>query len=231
MRDKWASLVDRECRTCGSSFKVQFQTTKRPNGGLFCKRTCDPNYNKHLDAFVASPLGSNRSEVAKPCATCGKTMITKVRNISRGGGMFCSRACNPAYAKKFTYAEKIRRHNLRRNYGITVDDFDAMKKAQKGRCKICGDEPERLFVDHDHQTGAVRDLLCQGCNFGLGHLRDDPNNLAAGLLYLIKHATGQGNANKDAMIEAVKARGFKPQDDNEADAIALLLWATEGKRA
>jgi Holliday junction resolvasome RuvABC endonuclease subunit len=46
-----------------------------------------------------------------------------------------------------------------------------------------------------------------------------------------KHATGQGNANKDAMIEAAKARGFKPQDDNEADAIALLFWAIdkEGK--
>jgi Holliday junction resolvasome RuvABC endonuclease subunit len=46
-----------------------------------------------------------------------------------------------------------------------------------------------------------------------------------------KHATGQGNANKDAMIEAVKARGFKPQDDNEADAIALLLWAVDKEGA
>lgn len=42
-----------------------------------------------------------------------------------------------------------------------------------------------------------------------------------------KHATGQGNSNKEAMIEAAKARGFKPQDDNEADAIALLFWAIE----
>ena len=46
-----------------------------------------------------------------------------------------------------------------------------------------------------------------------------------------KHATGQGNANKDAMIKAVKARGFKPQDDNEADAIALLFWATDKQGA
>jgi Holliday junction resolvasome RuvABC endonuclease subunit len=41
------------------------------------------------------------------------------------------------------------------------------------------------------------------------------------------HATGKGNANKDAMIKAVEARGFNPKDDNEADAIALLLWATD----
>lgn len=42
-------------------------------------------------------------------------------------------------------------------------------------------------------------------------------------------ATGKGNANKAAMIEAIRARGYLPADDNEADAIALLLWATESK--
>jgi len=40
-----------------------------------------------------------------------------------------------------------------------------------------------------------------------------------------RHATGKGNADKDAMIAAARARGFNPADDNEADAIALLLWA------
>ena len=42
-----------------------------------------------------------------------------------------------------------------------------------------------------------------------------------------RHATGKGNANKGAMIDAVRARGFNPADDNEADAIAILLWALE----
>ena len=42
-----------------------------------------------------------------------------------------------------------------------------------------------------------------------------------------KHATGNGNANKEAMIAAARARGFHPADDNEADAIALLIWAQE----
>ena len=42
-----------------------------------------------------------------------------------------------------------------------------------------------------------------------------------------KHATGKGNAPKEAMIAAARSRGFNPADDNEADAIALLLWATE----
>ena len=42
-----------------------------------------------------------------------------------------------------------------------------------------------------------------------------------------KHATGKGNADKQAMIAAAQARGFRPTDDNEADAIAILLWALE----
>jgi hypothetical protein len=42
-----------------------------------------------------------------------------------------------------------------------------------------------------------------------------------------RHATGKGNANKQAMIDAARARGFSPADDNEADAIAILHWAIE----
>ena len=42
-----------------------------------------------------------------------------------------------------------------------------------------------------------------------------------------RYATGKGNADKAKMVAAIEARGFRPADDNEADAIALLLWATE----
>ena len=42
-----------------------------------------------------------------------------------------------------------------------------------------------------------------------------------------RHATGKGNADKQAVIAAIKSRGFAPTDDNEADAIAILLWAIE----
>ena len=45
-----------------------------------------------------------------------------------------------------------------------------------------------------------------------------------------KHATGKGNASKAEMIESAKARGFRPVDDNEADAIAILHWAMEARR-
>lgn len=59
--------------------------------------------------------------------------------------------------------------------------------AQGGGCAICGDTPadgRRLDVDHDHETGRIRGLLCMPCNIGIGNLREDPARLAAAIEYL-----------------------------------------------
>ncbi len=70
-------------------------------------------------------------------------------------------------------------------YGITRDDFYALLAAQQGVCAICGGvESQRLHVDHDHTTGAVRGLLCGPCNRGLGSFRDNPRSLQAAVTYL-----------------------------------------------
>lgn len=84
-----------------------------------------------------------------------------------------------------------REQKLRLYYGLTVEQYDAMLKAQGGRCAICGgtqgDADVRkafLSVDHCHVTGRVRGLLCESCNFGLGKFRDDPELLATAIDYL-----------------------------------------------
>lgn len=63
-----------------------------------------------------------------------------------------------------------RRAHLRRKYGITPEDVDAMLKEQGFKCKLCK-KPLRStpFVDHDHKTGRVRGLLCRACNISVGH--------------------------------------------------------------
>lgn len=75
----------------------------------------------------------------------------------------------------------------RRTYGLTADEVDRMLDAQNGRCAICGAKPERLasmHVDHDHQRGHLRGLLCLSCNQGLGQFRDDPTMLLRAIVYL-----------------------------------------------
>ncbi len=69
-----------------------------------------------------------------------------------------------------------RRHRLKRLYGISLDEHDAMLQAQGGGCAVCGYQPDDdkyLCVDHCHDTGRVRGLLCQPCNASLGLLRED----------------------------------------------------------
>jgi len=76
-------------------------------------------------------------------------------------------------------------------YGITVDDYDRMLEEQGGCCAICNtDTPSgrrgRFSIDHNHETGEVRGLLCQKCNAGLGYFKDSPTILATALKYLLE---------------------------------------------
>lgn len=70
-----------------------------------------------------------------------------------------------------------------REYGITPDEYNAMWVLQGGRCRICQREAD-LQVDHCHDTGKVRGLLCGPCNKALGLLRDDVTTLLAAVSYL-----------------------------------------------
>lgn len=88
---------------------------------------------------------------------------------------------------------------LRRNFGITVADYEAMLESQGGRCAlfaVCGStEPgagrKRWHVDHDHETGKVRALLCNGCNLGIGHFQDSPELLLKAAQYLASQVPAQ----------------------------------------
>ena len=86
---------------------------------------------------------------------------------------------------------------LWKKYRMTVDQFNAMVEAQDGVCAICGGPPqkrERLCVDHDHDTGAIRALLCGQCNSGIGLLGDDPARLEAAIAYLRAHKAKEKEA-------------------------------------
>ncbi|HEX7276621.1 MAG TPA: endonuclease VII domain-containing protein [Acidimicrobiales bacterium] len=76
---------------------------------------------------------------------------------------------------------------LQRKYGITIEQYDQMLAAQGGGCAICGREPRpdiSLHLDHDHESGQVRGILCFRCNNALGDLDDDVSLLRAAVCYL-----------------------------------------------
>lgn len=83
--------------------------------------------------------------------------------------------------------ERCRARDRRRRfaaYGITEQQFDEMLEDQGGCCAICKSKDNGFAVDHCHNSGAVRGILCQKCNKGIGLLGDDPNVIIAAARYL-----------------------------------------------
>ena len=86
---------------------------------------------------------------------------------------------------------KIKDKNLKRAYGISIEEYNKLFGLQKGCCAICGksqnDFDYFLNIDHDHITGRVRGLLCRDCNQALGHLHDNVELLNKAIEYLNKN--------------------------------------------
>lgn len=88
------------------------------------------------------------------------------------------------------FARSQRNSTLKSKYGIDIDEFDEFLARQGGGCAICGSPDAgvsgkaHLHVDHNHDTGEVRGLLCQPCNVSLGKMRESPDLLRKAALYL-----------------------------------------------
>lgn len=80
--------------------------------------------------------------------------------------------------------ESHKKSNLKRNYGLTLDEYGEMMARQKGCCAICSRSMETPNVDHCHETGRVRGLLCSTCNGGLGMFKDCVPLLEQAIRYL-----------------------------------------------
>ena len=106
----------------------------------------------------------------------------------------CARAARRQYGAE--HPDRITIANMKCVSGCTPELYAAMLAAQEGGCAVCGTTAPggrgRFHVDHDHTCcpGAkscgkcIRGLLCNNCNVGLGHFRDDPSIMVAGIAYL-----------------------------------------------
>lgn len=94
--------------------------------------------------------------------------------------------------KKIKPIQNRRDKYLREKYGITEQDYDKMLKDQNFQCDICGstknNKKKYFAVDHCHESGKVRGLLCDNCNTGLGQFKDTIHNLKQAIEYLKKNS-------------------------------------------
>lgn len=118
------------------------------------------------------------------CEKCGGTERYTHRY---GKCKVCMRAKAKAWAQRFP--ERIQERDLRKKYGLTLNDVREMLRRQSGRCAICrtdtpGGKHNRFNVDHCHRTGRVRGLLCDPCNRGIGFLKESSERLITAAIYL-----------------------------------------------
>lgn len=136
----------------------------------------------------------------KECNKCGlskrENEFTYDKRRSDRKSRFCKKCQSEINSiswnkNKNKYKDRKRKYDLLRDHGITYDEYLEVLINQNYSCKICGDKPNGLgvngmflHVDHDHSNGAIRGLLCNRCNLGLGLFRDNCKYLSNAIEYL-----------------------------------------------
>jgi len=129
----------------------------------------------------------------KRCPDCGVIKplddFPRNRRMKDGRHSYC-RPCHNARGqetRKRLYGGSRHYHLLAR-YGISADQVRALVEQQHGVCAICS-RPDPEHLDHCHETGWIRGVLCFNCNGGLGQFGDDPGRLRAAIAYLERAET------------------------------------------
>ena len=139
----------------------------------------------------------------KICSKCGElkptTSFYKRSDRASGYKSECKK-CNNSYEKivnRESQAIRARKSWLKTSYGMTLEDYDELLEEQEYLCAVCHTHVDdavlvsgrHFCVDHNHETGEVRGLLCHLCNTMLGKARDNPDILMAGSLYLLERGS------------------------------------------
>ena len=178
------------CKYCVSKERQErYKVAKnQPNQCPFNEMTCTKcNLTKPIADFGDMPTATFGKKLR--CRACERFRQRKQEETKR----------NCPYGR-IKIHHKSRKTRLRKLYGMTIADYDIMLHSQNGLCAICG-KPETakrhdkhngeirdMAVDHCHETGKVRGLLCCNCNQGIGKLGDNIQTLKNAIAYLEKHS-------------------------------------------
>lgn len=173
------------CKSCmnAKTRKYAAQPPRRidPEG----MRTCNHcKVLKPLSEYHASK--AHHDGIARRCKTCSFELHAEWRRTHLAEAAAAQkkwREANPGRASDI---------HIQKNYGLPFGSYDRMFAEQNGQCAIChtteaggkGGKTGRFHVDHCHDTGAVRGLLCHGCNVSLGHFKHSEEILLSAIQYL-----------------------------------------------
>jgi len=118
------------------------------------------------------------------CKSCGEMHEQTSREIQSNQAPMSCTNYRPHNWSGYERQDAI----IRRQYGISMQEFNELLEHQGGGCAICA-KPisklrRRMNIDHCHDTNQVRGILCSGCNTGLGHLGDNIDGLLRAVAYL-----------------------------------------------
>lgn len=180
------------CKQCRSDYEKNSEKRKAYSKEYErTKRKRPEGYNEwHKERYRVSARESRRKNADK--------INEKIRN---------ERKENPEKYRE--YDRKWRAENLMKareldviqKHNISYDEYKWMCDKQRGRCAICKKEETRksrtsgqicrLTIDHNHETGIIRELLCHNCNQVIGHCKESIKTLKKAILYLKKHANAE----------------------------------------
>ena len=187
-KKQWrASLRGRICPSCNekrNTFKTKSQCNycywrkkKASDVGVCCdckkQRRVRPSSGRCLNCHI------DHKHISSPRVSCGQCGVLKYR--------FLSGLCRDCYLSNKRRARK---------YGLSASEYMNMLSVQNGKCAICSEDfSGPACVDHDHESGFIRALLCYRCNAGIGALRDNP--------LLLRIAAGYLETNRSHQIRLV----------------------------
>lgn len=152
------------------------------------KSQCHPEKTAHAKGLC---INCYHKKLWKEGRLTKKKNTTKAKchpeKIVKGDGL-----CTSCYWKKWKDKNRERLKGYKRKsllkatYGMTLDEYNERLKRQNYGCAICGESngSRVMFVDHDHETGKVRGLLCVRCNSAIGLFYDDIKKLAKAIEYI-----------------------------------------------
>jgi recombination endonuclease VII len=177
------------CRTCQlRDVKSRYSPHPRwraPEGMKWCPK-CETT--KPLEAFGSNKaMYDGKQNYCKPCAVAVVTASRTKNPTAHRRSSKAWREANPEHHKDI---------NARWRYGVAHGTYARMFEEQGGKCAICETTDTaptgRFHIDHCHDTGKVRGLLCQKCNLGIGHLKHDPEIIRSAISYLAERGADEG---------------------------------------